>query len=113
MHADCFTEILREHGFKCIGELNYRLQLALWWHPSNERRVEVLILQLGGSAILRAAKSYFMKSVTSEGESWVRDLPALHQYLEDHFPEMRISFSHFRDVPAELAELEARRRMAV
>jgi hypothetical protein len=37
----------------------------------------------------------------------------LRDYLEAHFPELRIAFSHFRDVPHELAESKVPCGMAI
>jgi hypothetical protein len=68
---------------------------------------------LGRATLIKGDKSYYLKSVGTEGETWARDIRLLHDYLEGHFPELRISFSHFRDVPPELAQTEVRRRMAL
>src|SRR5262249_47614693 len=103
---------LRQDGFELIGSLDYRLRLSVWWAPSPARLLQVLVLSLGDAALIRADKTYHLKSVSTEGETWARDIGRLHDYLEGHFPELRISFSHFRDVPPGLAMKEVRRRAA-
>lgn len=110
--ADYAEALLRE-GFQPVGSLHYRLQLTAWWNAAPDKRLQVIVLPAGRATLVKGDKSYYLKSVGPEGETWARDVPALHDYLEAHFPELRISFSHFRDVPPELAEAEVRRRMAV
>jgi hypothetical protein len=87
------------------------VHLSVWWHPT--KLLQVIVLPLGSSVIVKGDKSYYLKSVSAEGETWARDIGLLHDYLENHFPEVRIAFSHFRDVPPELAEEEVRRRMMI
>jgi hypothetical protein len=106
-----FADRLRHEGFELIGRLDYRLHLTVWWNP--EKLIQVVILTIGPIALVRGDKSYYLKSISAEGETWVRDIPALHDYLESHFPELRLSFSHFRNVPASLTAAEVARRMAV
>jgi hypothetical protein len=108
-----YVEILRAEGFQPAGELNYRLHLSAWWHPAPDRLLQVIVLPLGDTALVKGDKSYYLKSVSTEGETWARDIGSLHDYLEAHFPELRIAFSHFRDVPPDLAKAEVRRRLAV
>lgn len=108
-----YANILSAEGFRQIGELHHRVQIAAWWNPAPDKLLQVLVLILGQSALIKADKSYYLKSVTAEGETWARDIGLLHDYLEAHFPEVRIAFAHFRDVPSELAAAEVRRRMAV
>jgi len=45
---------------------------------------------------------YFVKSITEEGETYVRDLSGLFQYLQSHFPELHISFSFHRNITSEM-----------
>src|SRR5436309_127783 len=68
----------------------------------------IVLLRVGHLALLRTSKNYFLKSVTAEGETWARDIGLLHDYLETHFPEIRVTFSHFRDVPPTLASNRGR-----
>lgn len=107
----CYLNLLRDAGFALIGRIDYRLSLTAWWNPAH--RVQVLLLELGESVLIKADKTYYLQSVSEQGETWARDIPQLHDYLEHHFPEVRIAFSHFRDVPEPLAEREARRRMTL
>ncbi|HYE20291.1 MAG TPA: DUF87 domain-containing protein, partial [Tepidisphaeraceae bacterium] len=104
--------MLRAEGFVPIGQFDYRLSLSVWWHPAADRRLQVIVLRVGRSALIRGDKSYYLVSVTPDGETWARDIGLLHDWLESHFPEVRISLSHFRDVPPELAKAEVARRMA-
>ena len=111
--ASAYPEILRQEGFQRIGHLDYRLRISLWWHPGPEKLLQVLVVEIGDCLILKGDKSYYLKSISAEGETWARDTSMLHSYLENHFPEVRISFSHFRDLPPALAQAEVRRRLAI
>ncbi|MDB5328327.1 MAG: hypothetical protein JWM57_3896 [Phycisphaerales bacterium] len=104
------AEQLHRAGFEFIARLNYRFRFASWWNPSPDALMQVLVVPVGDAVLIKADKSYFMQSVSESGETWARDLPALHDWLEAHLPEVRVAFSHFRDVPAGLAEAEVRRR---
>lgn len=104
MSAGSFDNDLRAHGFHNIGQLNFRVKLGAWWNPAPDHRLQVLVLTLGDSCLVKGSKSYYLKAVTPEGATWTRDLPALHAYLENHFAEIRLAFSHFRDLPPSLAQ---------
>jgi hypothetical protein len=108
-----FTDILRQEGFQLVGSLDYRLRLTIWWNPSPDKLLQVIVLGVGRATLINGDKSYYLKSVSSEGETWARDIGLLHDYLEGHFHELRISFSHFRDVPPELARAEVRHRLTI
>jgi hypothetical protein len=108
-----YADILRQEGFQLIGRLDYRLHLTAWWNPAPDKRLQVLVVDIGIAAIIKGEKSYYLKSVSSDGETWARDIGSLHDYFEDHFPELRISFSHFRDVPPALARAEVQRRLTI
>lgn len=95
-----FARILDAAGFRPIGELHDRVRLTVWWNPAPDKLLQVLVLVVGRSALVKADKAYCLKSVAAEGETWARDIGLLHDWLEAHFPEVRIAFSHFRDVPA-------------
>jgi hypothetical protein len=111
MSVDTFyTDALRAAGFTAIGGIDYRVSVTAWWHP--QERMQVLLLPIGETVLIKADKSYYLQSVSEAGETWSRDLPALHDWLENHLPEVRIAFSHFRDVPEGLASKEARRQSA-
>jgi len=107
-----YADILRQEGFELVGRLDYRLSLTAWWNPAPDKLLQVIVLGVGRGALIKADKSYYLKSVGTDGETWARDIGPLHDYLEGHFPELRISFSHFRDVPPELARSEVRRRLS-
>lgn len=89
-------------GYSRFGCLGLHDQVSIWWHAGSA--TELLALQLSSGLLLRGTKVYFLKSIGQSGETWARDLPALHDYLETHFPEMRLSVSHFRDISSALAE---------
>jgi hypothetical protein len=108
-----YARILEAEGFRQIGELHHRVQLTAWWNSAPDKLLQVVILIVGRNALIRADKAYHLTSVTAEGETWARDIGLLHDFLEGHFPEVRIQLSHFRDVPPELALTEVRRWMAV
>ena len=113
MHGDSSISVLRHEGFEIIGSFHHRLQLTVWWNPAPDKLVDIIVLRVGERSLIKGSKSYYLRSVTTDGETWVRDLGALHDYLESHFPEVRIGFSHFRDLPPDLAEAEVRRRLAI
>ena len=102
-------EILTKSGFRCIGALDYRIRLSVWWH--NEHRIELIVLPVGSVSLLKAQKAYYLRSITEQGETWARDIGPLQDYLESHMPEFRLSFAYFRDVPSHLAEAQARRKL--
>src|SRR5438309_9270881 len=106
-----YADVLVQEGFQLIGQLSHRLHLTIWWNP--QQSIQLIVLSIGSSNLIKGDKSYYLKSVSPDGETWARDVTLLHDWLEGHFPELRISFSHFRDVPAGLAEAEVHRRMAV
>ena len=113
MLAELYADLLRREGFQLIGRLDYRLHLTAWWNPAPDKLMQVILLSVGRRMLIKGDKSYYVQSVSPEGETWARDIGLLHDYLEGHFPELRLSFSHFRDVPPALAQTEVRRRMAV
>lgn len=108
MHAEAYDDIFKNQGFQQIGVLYYRLALRLWWHP--EASIEVICLTVGSITTIKATKSYYLKSISENGQTWARDIPALHDYLETHFPEMHLAFSHFRDVTSTLAARQVLRQ---
>jgi hypothetical protein len=108
-----YAEILRHEGFQLAGSLEYRLSLTAWWNPSPDKLIQIIILSVGPAVMIKGDKSYYLKSVSTAGETWARDIGQLHDYLEGHFPELRISFSHFRDVPPHLAQSEVHRRSEI
>jgi len=105
-----YMEKMQHEGFRLIGSLDYRLHLSAWWNAAADKLIELIIFDLGSAKIIKGNKSYYLKSITAAGETWARDIGPLHDYLEGHFPELRISFSHFRDVPAGIAQAEVHRR---
>lgn len=101
------ADILATQGFTQIGMLQDGLNLSVWWNRND--KIEVLLLKLpGGRFLLKGTKAYHLLSISEEGETWARDIPVLHDYLEGHFREMHLSFSFIRDVPAFMAERKAR-----
>jgi len=67
--ASLYHEILQKEGFQPIGELHHRLHLTVWWHPAPEKLLQVLVVGVGDSAIIKGEKSYYLKSISSEGET--------------------------------------------
>jgi len=110
--ANCtFDEMFAEQGFRLIGELRYRLRLQIWWNP--DAKTEVILVPLGSKALLKSNKAYYLKAISEDGETWARDVGPLHDYLEAHFPELRLSFSFFRDVPAALAQKRLQKKLSL
>ncbi len=104
------TRALRSLGFRPVGVLSYRTAFEVWWH--DDERTQLVVLRCGRGAIVRGSKHYFVRAVSPEGETWARDVGQLHDYLENHFPEMRLSFSHFRSISGRLAQQHIRQRSA-
>lgn len=109
--CDIFHEILNEKGLRKIASLHYRIWLDVWWH--SKAKIEVILLQLGSKAIVKGSKPYYLKSISEEGETWLRDIGPLQNYLEGHFPELHISFSYIRDISDTLAIRQIRDKFAV
>ena len=110
MSDDIYADILKREGFVKIGELNYRLLVSVWWHALV--KVQLIVLRVGSKVLLKGNKPYYLKSITEQGESWARDIGPLHDYLEGHFQEVHVSFSHHRDITEKLASTHIRRKLA-
>ncbi|MFG0285176.1 MAG: ATP-binding protein [Phycisphaerales bacterium JB039] len=106
--GDC-EQIVAESGFRWIGSLGYGLPLGLWW--LEQAKVSLITLDLGEAILVKGTKSYHLRAISEEGQTWARDIGGLHDYLETHFPEVHISMSFFRDVPKSLARRHVAGRM--
>ncbi|MBM4103120.1 MAG: DUF87 domain-containing protein [Planctomycetes bacterium] len=106
--ADKFEEILNSLGFVNIGSLRYRIDLMVWWH--HEHHIQIIVLPLGSKCLLKGFKDYYLKSISTEGESWAREIGPLQDFLESCLPEIRITFSSFRDITSKQAMLQIQRR---
>jgi len=91
-----YDDILREQGFVEIGVLFYRFAMNIWWHP--QFKIQIIHILVGSKYLLKGFKSYYLKSITEQGETWARDISPFQDYLEYHFREIHIAFSHFRDI---------------
>ncbi|MBI9017051.1 MAG: hypothetical protein JEZ07_07320 [Phycisphaerae bacterium] len=89
-------DIINQRGFKLIGNLTYNLQLQLWWHPKH--CIQIIIAQIDDKILIKGSKSYYLRSMSQESQTWARDIPGLHDYLLSHFPECHIALAHFRDI---------------
>jgi hypothetical protein len=107
---DIYDDILKEQGFVKIGALFYRIIFNLWWHP--QVKMQILHIPVGSKSLIKGCKSYFLKSIAPEGETWARDIGPLQDYLENHFRELHISFSYFRDITPTLAALQINRKFS-
>jgi hypothetical protein len=107
---DIYDDILQEEGFVKIGALFYRIIFNLWWHP--QFKMQILHIPFGNKSLVKGLKSYFLKSITQEGETWARDISPLQDYLENHFREIHIAFSYFRDITPTLAAIQIRRKIS-
>jgi hypothetical protein len=85
--------MLRE-GCHQVAEVAWQFPVKIFWHKGE--RIQVSVID-SNPYLLKASKSYRLKSITPEGQQFSRDLPSLQDYLESHFPEMHISVSTFRD----------------
>lgn len=110
MLGDTYADILEEAEFRAIGALSHRMHLGIWWRQNAS--IEVVVLQLGATALLKGHKAYYLRSISEEGQTWARDIRHLHDYLEDHFPELNLGFSHYRDCSRTLAEQQVKRKLA-
>jgi len=108
MVGDSYPKILAEQGFRKIGALDYRLTVSIWWHP--ETQIEILCIHAGSKTVVKGSKAYYLRSISEEGETWARDIPPLQDYLEAHFPELRLSFSYFRDITPTAAARQIHRK---
>ena len=110
MLSDTYIDSLSQEGFQLFGEIAYRLRFSLWWQQ--DLMVQVMVFPLGQKALLKGCKDYYLTAVTHRGETWSRDLGPLQNYLESHFPELHISFSHFRDITKSVAGSHIRRSLS-
>jgi hypothetical protein len=108
MVEDRFDDILNSLGFVNIGTLQYRINIRVWWHQ--QYYIHAIILPLGSRCLLKGFKDYYLKSIAEERESWAREIGPLQDFLESCLPEIRISFSHFRDITSKQALLQIKRR---
>jgi len=107
---DIYDDILEEQGFVKTGALFYRIMFNLWWH--SQLKMQILHMPVGSKSLIKGFKSYYLKSITQEGETWARDIGPLQDYLENHFREIHISFSYFRDISLTLAALQIQRKLS-
>ena len=87
---DIYDDILQQQGFIEIGVLCYRLALKLWWHP--QLKIQIVHILVGSKSLLKGFKSYYLKSITEQGETWARDIGPFQDYLEHHFREIHLAF---------------------
>lgn len=99
MGIELHKQVLKEYGLIKIAEVNYEFKQRLWWHP--EDKLEISVIQIEPYLLIKGIKHYVLKAITPEGELYIRDLNGLHEYLESHFSEIHISFSHFRDIDSQ------------
>ncbi|MHC4329599.1 MAG: helicase HerA domain-containing protein [Planctomycetota bacterium] len=103
-----YDDIFKQQGFTKIGSLCYRLQLDIWWDTKN--KIQIIHFILGSRSLLKGSKSYYLKSISEEGETWARDIGPLHDYLEAHFQEVHLAFSYFRGISDGLAAEQVHRK---
>lgn len=90
-------EILTGHGYVRVCEISGGLPSLSYWHP--EKRYEIVIAFCGNHLLVKAMKKYLVRGQTEDGrKTFVRDLPALLTYMEDHFPEAHLYLGFFRDI---------------
>ena len=109
MQDEIHADILRQCGFIPIGTLDYRLRLTIWWNPEN--KIQLIVFSCGPIHLLKATKDYYMKSISEQGQTWARDVRSLHDYLENHFRELHLSFSYVRDITPSLAAMQAKSKL--
>jgi len=84
-------------GFEFLGMLGLGHETRLFWHPG--KRVELAVVQHSDSLLVKGMKKYFVTGQSKDGrETYVRDLPGLMRYMEDHFPEAHLYLGFFRDL---------------
>lgn len=111
MSDNYYDEILHAKGFTPVGELRHHLHLRIWWHPT--AKVEITVLRIGDTVVLKGHKNYYVQAITSDGVTFVRDIGGLHTWLEAHCPSIQIHLAHHRDIPPELAQRELQKRMDI
>ena len=85
-----YDDILREQGFVEIGILFYRYAMNIWWHP--QLKIQIIHILVGSKSLLKGIKSYYLISITKQGQTWARDISPFQDYLEHHFREIHIVF---------------------
>ena len=92
--------VLNERGLERLAHIP-RLGLDVWW--SSEHKIEIHLLDLGSCSLIRGAKTYYVKGLSEEGEIYARDIEPMLDWLELHFPVVRVYFNYFRDISRSLA----------
>src|SRR5687768_7711499 len=52
-----YANLLHAEGFQKIGELSHRLHLTAWWNPAPEKLLQVIVLNVGSTVLIKADKS--------------------------------------------------------
>ena len=100
MNVDCCHEILKAEGFERIGTLECDVRMGVYWH--GQHRLELAVVNIADAVLLRGTKYYRLKARGEGGETLVRDLGSLEEYLVGHFSEVCIQLCSFRDPSEDL-----------
>ncbi|MFC2099462.1 ATP-binding protein [Candidatus Bipolaricaulota bacterium] len=93
-------EVMRAKNCVRVFEITEGLRSVSYWQP--ERRVEILVSICGESLLVKGMKKYLVRGQSENGRTFVRDLPRLLTYMDDHFPEAHLYLGFFRDISPEL-----------
>ena len=80
MLGAALADTLREAGFRPVGRLDHWLHLSIWWHGTPDKLLQVVVLSVGRITLVKGDKTYDLKTLSAEGETWARDIGLLHDY---------------------------------
>ncbi|MBI1973981.1 ATP-binding protein [Candidatus Micrarchaeota archaeon] len=100
-----WREFLTRLGFEKVGEAGPRFCFQIFYHAKS--KASILACEADGFLVLVGSKSYLLREISDEGLIYVRDLNQFHEDLQALFPEVHVTFSHFRDLSHPLAVLKA------
>lgn len=92
-----YNKIFKDCGFRLVGTIGEYLKIMFWWHDDLKQFVEIISIS-DRRRLLRSSKSYYLIGQTQEGITHLRDLPALADYLRNHFPEICMTLYSLRDL---------------
>jgi hypothetical protein len=99
MQNDFHGKILKDKGFQRFAITTWGYPKELWWHESDLIQVSDVIIP--PVRLVKASKPYMIVAITKDGETYVRDLAQLQDFLGSRFPEFHMTLVYFRDPPEE------------
>jgi hypothetical protein len=93
-------KILKDKGFQRMAEITWGYSGEFWWHESDLIQVSDIIIP--PVRLVKASKPYLITAITRDGETYVRDLNQLQNFLGSRFPQFHMTLVYYRDPPEEV-----------